>query len=220
MKAKYLILSILSLAVSEKSIAELSNDMYGGVDGIYSTVKLQQASNFTALKSSFPSVNVFGGIHLNETVSLEVGFHFAKPSKTSVTSAERTLDTAGGLEHHAIHKGIAFSLDPYASLIVSSRVMQDKVQFFAGVGISHSTVRYSVRSIYINGVRREESHSLEKSRFIHKVTIGALYHLNEDFSIRITSFFKNTSKLNASNQKTEVKPKNSVHHGIGILYKF
>jgi hypothetical protein len=220
MKLKYAFLAILALLTMEKVSAELLNDMFCGVDGVYSTAKLHHSSDFKTLKASFPSVNVFGGIHINEVVSLETGIHLAKPSRTSVATSERTIDTAGGLEHHAIHKGIALFLDPYVSLMLSTPVLQENVQFFGGFGVSHSHVRYRVHSVYINGIRRDETHSLEKSKLTHRITIGTICHLNAGFSVRVTSFFKNTSKLNASNHKIEIKPKNSIHHAIGVLYNF
>lgn len=220
MKLKNLLLAVC-LIVSGSVSAALDNDLYCGVDGVYSSLKLSPDTGFQSMRTSFPSVNVFAGVHLNESLSLEAGFHFSKPSaRTTVATGERTVDTVGGREFHKIHKGIAVSHEPYLSLMISGPVMSDSIQVFGGVGVVHASVKYHVKTTHINGVRIDESHALEKTRFIHRLTLGTIYHLNKDFSIRATSFIKNTSKLAVSNHKVSIEPKNSIHHAIGVLYKF
>lgn len=204
--------------------------MYFGADSQLCRTHFEDHFGGNILKKEALGLNPFFGINLNSVFSVEIGHQYLKSSKT------RTLHTneySAGLRMPEILTPVTFKSSfilkgPHINLLASTPTYsQLPVQFFGGIGISHTKATFLRKTMQIYDIVGIRTRRIEAYRSLTRLTFGMNYFFNKDFAIRASIVFLNTHKLQAfandgiyNIQSPEIRPKNSICYGIGLRWGF
>ena len=226
-----IISSIFLTSLLSTKIIALEAPAYVGFDVQNCHIHFDTNFGGNLLKRDMQGANPFFGVKLNEVFSVEFGYQHISSTKTTTLPAGSYA--AGTYVHIVISpitlKSTATFKSTNVNLIASTRVFSFlPVQFFGGLGISHTTAIFTRRTMQYDGVIGTVKRRMGISHSIPCLTVGANYFLTKNFSFRGSLIGMRTKKLHAFANDghdpaifwPEIRTRNSICYSLGIRWNF
>ena len=222
---------VLLLTLTATAAFSKEFPFYFGADVQYCKMCFKQNYGDNLYSKKSLGLNPFVGINIKDSpFSIEAGYQYCDSSRTSTLTAN---EYASGVQVPQMLEPITFRSSlklkgPHVSLLLlTPRYDVYPVQFFGGIGISHTKATFERATMQFNSLVGKTNRKMEASRSLRRLTLGANYFFTENFAIRATLALVNTEKLHAfasngiqSHFIPEVRPQNSVYYGLGLRWGF
>ena len=144
--------------------------------------------------NQFLQTNVYGGIHLNDAISAEVG-------------TDRTHKSYSYYRNHSYFRGL------YVSAVFNQPLGDsENCDVVGGVGYS-----------FKKGIYREARTNIgtERKKAIPRLMGGVQYLITPQLKWRAAAIWENTRELKAAHDRLgPIKPENTLTYSIGLNYSF
>jgi hypothetical protein len=223
MKLSKVIIAVAALDFSLSAIANIDITPYIGADAKWAHMEFQKRLGENLTKNSYLQDNLFAGVKLNEWVGFEAGYE-------TTTKQSRTVQVSAGDPFY----GRAYPLLPTISATTETRIdgfnasvvgflpifEEHRLSLLGSIG--YANLKIHTTTIFpSNGARFD----FKKKAWIPRVTVGIQQMVSDQFGIRVSAGWENTSKFNkisTVNTPTSLNAKvnNLTNFGLGLFYHF
>lgn len=223
--------SLLFLTVKDSySFDKNETNLYVGIDSQFCKMCFSKECGGTLFGKKSFGFNQNVGIYLSENSMIEIGYQYLKSSRISNFSSGEIFHVI--MVPNAIgsvtFKSSYSMKSPYISFgVITSKYDDIPIRLFASAGLSHSTAKFSRKTLQIGDFQGSVSREFEKTKTLMRFSVGSMYEMTKKVSIKCFATFLNTGKLNAntndginSTVQYKILPKNMVCYGIGLMYNF
>ncbi len=224
---------IISLANSYSQVAkalETGNSTYIGLDAIYSSTKFKpDYGNNVFSKRMTPGINLSLGHMFNNHFGAEIGVEVDAPNNDikHVSENDITFGVPGSnpLSIFDAYKSKINQSHLYIGAIAKSEIF-DKNFISVLIGASLSRIRakanlFGQEYIVLGFESNDITSTFNKTKAIIIGKIAFEHQINNNFSIKFLSSWKNTEKIKITAQESSnktIKFKDSITVGVGLAY--
>jgi hypothetical protein len=234
----YIVGAALCFAAQVSAAEFLNAQPYGGFDLQWRRQPFQQGLGKNLFKKNVPQDNVYLGIQFFDSFGLEGGYEssFSKSKLVTIPPGGNELgftipSIPPNYEQHSFKSklyGWHISMIGFTPYVLENQ----KMRFFAAVGLSNKRVKLIDQSLALNGTPLDQTiidastRTLQKRKCLARLSGGVQYLINPTVGVRGIAVwenaqqFKNLKSLENPTGDTTASLRNSVSLGLGIFANF
>lgn len=222
---------------AEIDMPEFKLTPYGGIDVGMQHIGFKAGYGDNLFEKHLPKGNIFVGLKFNDYFGVEGGYESTIQKTKNVTLGAN--DTYLGMTTGI---GGPFNMNPGENLKASTKIkisgwhfgitteypiyvnnVQNSLSLTSYLGLKKTRINLSSTTLIVAGVVDNGidllNHDNKKTLF--KLSAGLQYFINNNFGLKISGSWENTSKFQPYNTKNTLRAslKNSISYSLGFLFK-
>jgi hypothetical protein len=183
------------------------------------------------LRHRLPQVNIYAGIKLNDSIGLEAGYD--RSIMRERTSRLSSNDIIAGTPipnsfHFALFKGKIKFEGPYIDIVGFHPLGESgNLHLLGFAGISFLKGKAERRIVCINEFSHCSVRTMKEDKLINRFSLGIQYMITSHLGARGMLGWQNTSKFKfyssddrCASYYPEIRPKDTITYGLGLLFDF